>query len=1181
MKFSEILQGAVPLENGWQNIQPRISVILPTFNRHAEGRLLPCIQSVLVQSFQDFEFIIFDDGSSDGSAGVIRPLAEKDPRIVFIPLANNTGLPAVLVDAGILRARGEFTAFIFDDNTWHPQAMEKLLGAADSSRADVVHAGMSLQQSDGRSRPLGTRPATLASLELGNSIPNGAVLVRQGFWRRFGLFDPHLLLRRVCDWDLWLRAVRQGAVFQHLPLEIGVEYGLTLKTSLGNSIHWDYKLVTAYLQDGKSLPARTAALLPNAIPDYDILDNERILPCTRNWSEWEDYEQKIVQPYLERHPEVKYTPILRHNRRYDATLQPYQLNANRPIFHHRRRILLICESFNRLAAEWKSALSDDPNHILCLANPGSGVLFDPASLDQVIVLDATAPVLLPFLEKCGKSGVSRVFAATGKTLPPGFQALAAACDDGFTFQDADQPATGLHRVEFLPCPVELDESGPPLQRVIFAPQVPDLQRLAGQTGEETLQVITLPGGMPSLTPALQSKFRWLESAEPLSGWLARSQNTAWLIAPGLLGDLSGYERSLLREEALRRQSLLVEWNPDSPLPSSSALADLRRQAAADWKKETIGHHPQGRSLQLRNLATGVHLRARLARQHGKKTGREAQTLVFVNSRLFGGSEVYGFLTAWTLRRIGFQVGTCLPDFDHYNAGGAKMMEWLAERKMPIPTNAQYGYASRLFFDPDIYVEGVLQRSQPLARWISQQDADLVFCSGFIPEAILAAGRRLPVFAAFFPPWGYALNRMTFLRRYLAGLASDCDWALQAWGRWLPEPHACIPSLIESDRFTILNHELPAEPVQIALVGTMNQMKGHRQALLAVEQLVSEGFNIFLNIYGFELEMYAGFIQQMKKLAEHPLLKDRVKFHGFVDDALEINRQNHIVFSASLAEGLPQALAFHQAAGLLPVAAPAGGIPEIVLDGETGYLAGGFEVADLAGALRRALQHRSDWPRLVANGRRLLMENASEQVFVSRLLAWMERGLEIHQSAGRRYFVPRPAGRPSAANAGESAPVPQQNFQTPVSSAILDESRMVCSPPLSRAPLVYTLNPGRDVLDGVRLRLATFLTQPQGELQLELFAPGSQQPLRRVILPASAALDNAWMKISIEPLHNLLGRTLEVHLSASLQQGRLAVYELPAQAGNPGLPQQAVKLGRRLLPLTSRRAAFGVFSAEDE
>jgi glycosyltransferase involved in cell wall biosynthesis len=1183
MKFSQVAPAADPLENGWQALQPRISLVLPTYNRHAEGRLLPCIQSVLAQTFTNFELIIYDDGSTDGSAELIRSLAEKDPRIVFIPCLRNTGLPAVLVNAGILRGRGEYTAFTFDDNTLHPQALEQLLAAAETSQADVVHAGLTLRQSDGRSRPLGMAPVNLASLELNNTIPNGAVLVRRSFWQRFGLYDPQLLLRRVCDWDLWLRALKQGAYFFHLPVEIGVEYGLTLATSLGNSVGWDYKVVSAYLQDEIALPARTAALLPDQIPDYEVLDGERVLPYVRNWTEWDSYEAEIVRPFLERHPETGFAPVIRHNHRYDGQFQPIQLNANRPIFQARKRILLVCEQYTWLAAEWQAALAENPNHILVVSSPGSAVLLDPTCLDQVIVCDTAAPTLLPFLEKCRRTGASLMFVTGHSSLPSDFEPLINLCDDAFALQDKVKTSS-LHPVGFLPCPPGEEISTPGMLMAIFCNHKPETSLLAGLSDQAVgtrLKVFCPPGELPALPPDLADRLQLVQTAEPLIQWASRMPGVAWLVLPGVLGGLTPYERSLLNEDVLKNRGILLEWSKANRLPTHEELTQRMDQTRTAWQIETVGHHPQGRHLQLRNLAAGVALRTRLAHQHGKPRGRDVRSLVFVNSRLLGGSEVYGFLTAWTLRRIGFNLQTCMPDFDHYGAGGAKMAEWLAEHNMPSPTNARYGDVGRLFFDPEFVSEGALQHSRPMAEWIHKQRADLVFCSGFIPEPILAAGKRLPVFAAFFPPWGYALNRMTFLRRYLDGLASDCEWALQVWGRWLPEPRACIPSLIESGRFQVLNRDLPAEPVQIALVGTMVHMKGHRQALLAVEQLIAEGFNIHLNVYGFELEMYADFIRQMKKLAERPLLKGRVTFHGFVDDALDINRQNHIIFSASLAEGLPQALAFHQAAGLLPVASPAGGIPEIVQDGQTGFLAQGFEVQHLTVALRRALLNRADWPRLIANGQRLLVEVASEPVFVSRMLAWMERGLEIRFSEGRHYFRPdllKPQTLPSAEVALENPPV---NYKTPVSTAVLDESRMVCSPALGNAPLVYPFESDRDQLDCLRLRLATFVTHPQGQLCLELYPLNGNHLLRRVVVPAAAALDNAWMEVSFEPLHNLLGQTLEVRISAHLQQGQLAVYESPGGQPNQGLQEKALRLGRRLLPIPGRRSGRAIFSGENE
>ena len=114
--------------------------------------------------------------------------------------------------------------------------------------------------------------------------------------------------------------------------------------------------------------------------------------------------------------------------------------------------------------------------------------------------------------------------------------------------------------------------------------------------------------------------------------------------------------------------------------------------------------------------------------------------------------------------------------------------------------------------------------------------------------------------------------------------------------------------------------------------------------------------------------------------------------------------------------------------------------------------------------------------------------------------------------------------------------------------------MVCSPTLSSAPLVYPFESVRDQLDRLRLRLATFLP-PQGELCLELYPLNGNHLLRRVVVPATAALDNAWMEVSFEPLRNLLGQTLEVRISAHLQQGKLAVYEF----GQPGSTRDCRKM----------------------
>src|SRR4051794_2235791 len=107
MKVSEIIADAQVISAGRLRYKPRISVVTPTYCRNAEGLLLRCLDSAATQSFADFEHIIVDDGSTDGSQGVLTDAALRDDRIVYIRHEKNSGLPGVRTNEGIMRARGD------------------------------------------------------------------------------------------------------------------------------------------------------------------------------------------------------------------------------------------------------------------------------------------------------------------------------------------------------------------------------------------------------------------------------------------------------------------------------------------------------------------------------------------------------------------------------------------------------------------------------------------------------------------------------------------------------------------------------------------------------------------------------------------------------------------------------------------------------------------------------------------------------------------------------------------------------------------------------------------------------------------------------------------------------------------------------------------------------------------
>jgi len=182
--------------------KPRISIVTPTYCRNAEGLLGDCLQSALDQSFTDFEHIIIDDGSSDGTEQTVTEFAKRDSRIVYVRHDRNSGLPAVRTNEGIMRARGEAIAFLFDDNVFEPDFLKHALAHLDETKVDLVHGEVAMPVESGNDFVLGGWPASVDLMRSLNTVANGGILVRRDFFDHFGLYDPHVAARRLCDWEL-------------------------------------------------------------------------------------------------------------------------------------------------------------------------------------------------------------------------------------------------------------------------------------------------------------------------------------------------------------------------------------------------------------------------------------------------------------------------------------------------------------------------------------------------------------------------------------------------------------------------------------------------------------------------------------------------------------------------------------------------------------------------------------------------------------------------------------------------------------------------------------------------------------------------------------------------------------------------------------------------------------------
>lgn len=113
---------------------PKISVIVPVYN--AEKYLQRCVDSILAQTFVDFELLLINDGSKDGSGAICDEYAVKDSRIRVFHKEN--GGPSSARNMGIDKAEGEWITFVDSDDWVEKNAYEKIITQAEMQNPDIV-----------------------------------------------------------------------------------------------------------------------------------------------------------------------------------------------------------------------------------------------------------------------------------------------------------------------------------------------------------------------------------------------------------------------------------------------------------------------------------------------------------------------------------------------------------------------------------------------------------------------------------------------------------------------------------------------------------------------------------------------------------------------------------------------------------------------------------------------------------------------------------------------------------------------------------------------------------------------------------------------------------------------------------------------------------------------------------
>jgi glycosyltransferase involved in cell wall biosynthesis len=287
---------------------PKVTVLMPVYN--GEKFLQEAIESILGQTWTDFEFIIINDSSTDSSRDMI--LSFDDHRVRLVDNHTRLGLTKSL-NRGLRLSKGELIARQDADDISYPTRLDQEVRFLESN-PEVALLGTRARAVDENGTPKGVElriPTGLVAIRwflmFQNAFIHSSVMFRRNIiWKRLGGYDESYL--RAQDYDMWSRTARNYIV-ENLPdilLDHRYEYGsIVSQLPLCDSTEEDivYKNLQAFLQNHE-VPNDWA----NFIARFKRRDN---FDRHTNWKHIAEMFKKICASYSQLHPEARFEQAIR------------------------------------------------------------------------------------------------------------------------------------------------------------------------------------------------------------------------------------------------------------------------------------------------------------------------------------------------------------------------------------------------------------------------------------------------------------------------------------------------------------------------------------------------------------------------------------------------------------------------------------------------------------------------------------------------------------------------------------------------------------------------------------------------------------------------------------------------------------------------------------------------------
>ena len=1135
---------------------PIVSVILPTYCRGDNGLLKRSIDSVLKQSYESFELIIVDDGSYDSTQQLVRNYLKNDTRILYIRNECNSGLPAIRVNQGILHARGKYITYQFDDDQWVNDGLELLVDEIrKQSGVALVYGNWDCYHTRDNVRAVHREEFYYDRLVEENFIANNSVIHDKEIMNTLGMYDCHLAMRRLCDWDLWLRFAKI-IPFIHLDKLVSL-VEIMVDNSLGDTVTFD--LTTSRMFFGQE---RSSNLSSDRIKEYEIdnidfifdshskakIYNRHILPWKLHHMELYP-NQNIYEPATI----CKKQRVIIIKLCYDSTVS-IMIENFMYLCSDKYQYIYIPET----QFQYEDLIEDD---ILILCRATTQNTFD---IVKKIKRKNRNITIIYFIDddllNIHKLGNEFSYIKPGSTMYMLIEGMLSLSDRVVAFSEKISTTVREynHKVSKLNTNVlskylstaneytegerfEIVFMGYKARKEELESLQYDLINLLTKYGDKI--GFTFLGYIPEMLKSLNSSRIVFESYTSsyyqYINKLTKS-NFNLMICPLYDNDFKRGKSPIKLLEACCCNAIGLYSAVSVYDCIEDGVHGYKIKNGDNWfnkidqiiqtpinvKKEIFNN---ALSLVKEKFTTEANLNEfNLALKTAKLSNyiQDKSILYVSHSAYLGGAENHLFRHCLIAKKAGLKVIFALPS--------SAQEKDFALKKMLQDNNIEILFLSYTNFCEveDIDRNQAIITGKNITSILEKYDIAMIHSCTLIPALGYAARKlNLPYIASLYATESNFLCSNPDYYYLPDFVHSDSVLYTNKWQDKLGCASRCIRSYIPNEFFRT-REASSKHTYRIAISGTLQERKQQKELIESIGLLKNE-LNLELFLFGYD-DFYPDYKALCIETAKKYGIQDRIHWKGLVSNIYDIldELKIDIVVCSSVFESFPQVILEAMALEIPVVSTPVAGVPEIIINEKTGFLALGFTAKDISKAIKNCIEHIENQKIhiILKNAKEVLvrecsLENVSSQLF--------DIYIEGFKTTNNRCSISRSQDSREDHNQGL--------YSIEKQSKLIESEVLVFSKGI-RKKRRYNIYCEENELSKIGILFASEELGASGRITLNLSKKG--RLLRSSGLFIESIEYQNWTYFSFQPVYGCGGKVLEVELIFEYinSSGTVGVYE---------------------------------------